>query len=99
MSVFNQNKKAPGWCTALSPLEGMLVAVQSASLRRYDPDQVPRVVSPAAKLSVIFYSPSGGTGVLKSSAPEKSHCFEHIKVLPLSVIGQPRILIDRLSTF
>jgi len=25
------------------------------------------------KLSVIFYSPSGGTGVLKHSEPKKSH--------------------------
>ena len=68
-----KTKKRPAGATALSPLEGMLVAVQSASLRRYDPDQVPRVVSPAAKLSVIFYSPSGGTGVLKHSEPKQSH--------------------------
>ena len=41
-----KTKKRPAGATALSPLEGMLVAVQSASLRRHDPDQVPRVVSP-----------------------------------------------------
>ena len=67
-----KTKKRPAGATALSPLEGMLVAVQSASLRRYDPDQVPRIVSPAAKLSVNFYSPSNGTDVLRH-AERKTH--------------------------
>ena len=61
-----KTKKRPAGATALYPMSGVLVAVQSASLRRYDPDQVPRVVSLAAKLSVIFYSPSGGTDVFKA---------------------------------
>ena len=44
--VSIKTKKRPAGATALYPMSGVLVAVQSASLRRYDPDQVPRVVSP-----------------------------------------------------
>jgi hypothetical protein len=41
-----KNKNAPRLvATALARLTGMLVAVQTASLRRYDPDQVLRVAS------------------------------------------------------
>ena len=80
-----KTKKRPAGATALYPMSGVLVAVQSASLRRYDPDQVPRVVSPAAKLSVNFYSPSGGTDVLKHAEPENP-CYDEMHLLPLSAV-------------